>query len=48
MPFTSLVVNVGLDLDAKKQLAAAVTKIFVDSLKVWWVAAATGWAGLFW
>lgn len=33
MPFTSLVVNTKLSLDQKKELAAAVTQIFVDSLK---------------
>lgn len=34
MPFTSIVVNSQLTLDAKKQLAAAVTKIFGDEMKV--------------
>jgi hypothetical protein len=34
MPFTSLVVNTQLTLDQKKELAAAVTQIFVDALKV--------------
>jgi len=34
MPFTSVVTNTQLSLDAKKDLAAAITSIFVDSLKV--------------
>jgi hypothetical protein len=34
MPFTSIVVNTTLQLDAKKQLATAVTNIFVESMKV--------------
>lgn len=34
MPFTSIVVNTPLELDAKKQLAAAVTKLFTDKMKV--------------
>jgi hypothetical protein len=34
MPFTSLVVNTQLSLDQKKELAAAVIQIFVESLKV--------------
>lgn len=34
MPFTSLVVNTQLTLEQKKELAVAVTQIFVDALKV--------------